>query len=95
MIIFIDSSFTLLSKENTQKQDLLYKTQDFSKKEESFNMTKEISMELMKAMEILKNSKYNEEFFKTIIKDISNLLEILNEITMEVSNFSDTLKKQV
>ena len=62
------------------------------------NFSKEISTELMKALSILRNSlpeQYNEEFFKTIMRDIANLLEILNEITAEATNFSESLKIQV
>jgi hypothetical protein len=52
----------------------------------------------MKALSILRNSipeECNENFFKAIMKDITNLLEILNEITMEATSFSENLKIQV
>ena len=70
----------------------------FSNNNNNNNFSKEISTELMKALSILRNSlpeQYNEEFFKTIMRDIANLLEILNEITAEATNFSESLKIQV
>lgn len=72
-----------------------------AKESDSFsnnNFSKEISTELMKALSILRSSlpeQYNEEFFKTVMRDIANLLEILNEITAEATNFSESLRIQV
>lgn len=60
--------------------------------------SQDISYELKKALSLLKNgfpSENNEEFFKAVMKDITSLLEILNEMTLEASTFSESLKHQV
>lgn len=67
-------------------------------KENDINIANEMTNEMMKAISLLKNSlppECNDDFFKTIMKDILALIEIMKEITIEATTFSDNMKQKV
>lgn len=98
-------SFSLIGEKASKKNSFIRLNDTFYlnknsiyNKENDINITNEMTNEMMKAISLLKNSlphEYNDDFFKTIMKDILALVEIMKEITLEATTFSDNMKQKV
>lgn len=109
IVIFLDisqhDSYSLIKENGLKKSSVLTLNESFrynsnynSNKGNDLNISNEISNEMMAALVILKNNlpeEYNEDFFKAIMKDITLLIEIMRQITLEATTFSDQLKENV
>lgn len=65
---------------------------------EKTSITSEISNEVSRAIGLLRNKipvEYDDEFFKGIMLDITNLIIVLNNIALEAANLSDELSEKV
>ncbi len=69
-----------------------------NRNKDEMSLSREISNELVKAIGLLKTTfpnEFTDNFFAIIMKDIVNLLEILEEITVQATSFSTDLKQKV